>query len=334
MDTHPSLPPAGPRRRTAMAAVAAIAGLGGTAARAQQGYPSRPIRVVVPYSAGGSSDAPMRVVAQELSQQMGQQVVVDNKPGQGGMIGGDAVAHAAPDGYTLLLASNPHVISASLYKNISFDPIADFVPVAGLCREPGILVVHPSLPVRSVAEFVAYVKARPGQVNYGSSGNGSAQHLFTASFAAQAGLDMVHVPYRGSAQVVTDLIAGQIPFALPGLAAMVSHVRDGKLRALAVTGSKRSPLLPDVPTLIESGFPGFTAYVWNGIMAPRGTPQAVVDRLNAEVATALRAPAVVAYMDKAAVEVIVMSPAEFGKFVIDEKNRAAKAVQVTGVHVD
>jgi tripartite-type tricarboxylate transporter receptor subunit TctC len=333
MDSYHPLPRSGRLRRRTLAA-AALACLPVWRAFGQQGYPTRPLKVVVPYSAGGSSDAPMRVVAQELSQQMGQQVVVDNKPGQGGMIGGEAVAHSAPDGYNLLLASNPHVISASLYKNISFDPIADFVPVAGLCREPGILVVHPSLPVRTVAELVAYVKARPGQINYGSSGNGSAQHLFTASFAAQAGLDIVHVPYRGSAQVVTDLIAGQIPVALPGLAAMVSHVRDGKLRALAVTGAKRSPLLPDVPTLIESGFPGFTAYVWNGLMAPRGTPLAIVDRLNTEVATALRAPAVVAYMDKAAVEVIVMSPAEFGKFVIQEKNRAAKAVQVTGVHVD
>ena len=332
MDANQQRSSAGAIRRRTLAAAALALPAGRVLA--QQGYPDHAIRVVVPYSAGGSSDAPMRVVAQQLSTQMGQQFVVDNKPGQGGMIGGAEVAKAAADGYTLLLASNPHVISASLYKSLSFDPIADFVPVAGLCQEPGILVVHPSLPVRTVAEFIAYVKARPGQVNYGSSGNGSAQHLFTATFASLAGLDMVHVPYRGSAQVVTDLIAGQIPVALPGLAAMVSHVRDGKLRALAVTSSKRSPLLPDVPTMIESGFPGFTAYVWNGLVAPRRTPQPVVDRLNAEVARALRAPDVVAFMDKAAVEIIIKTPAEFGAFVAEEKNRAAKAVQATGVHVD
>jgi len=312
---------------------AAMLGIVALAADAQE-YPSRPIRVVVPYSAGGASDGPMRVIAQELSKQLGQAVVVENKPGQGAMIGAEIVARAAPDGYTLLLTSNPQAISASLYSNLTFDPVEDFAPISLFGREPSVLVVNPKLPVQNLKEFIDYVKARPGQVDYASSGNGSAQHLFTAMFLAQAGLKMSHIPYKGSAQAVTDVIAGQVPVAMPGLAAMVPHVRSGKLRALATTGAVRSPLLPDVPTMVESGFPGFTAYVWSGLVAPKATPPAIIDRLNRELATAMRSPAVKTFMDNAAIEIVTTTPAELLAFTREEKERAAKVIKEAGVRVD
>jgi tripartite-type tricarboxylate transporter receptor subunit TctC len=319
-------------RRQILAATAA-ATLAPSLAWAQE-YPNRPIRVVVPYSAGGASDAPMRVIAQELSRQLGQGVVVDNKPGQGAMIGSEMVARAAPDGYTLLLASNPQAISATLYDKLSFDPIEDFAPISLFGREPSVLVVNPSLPVHTLKEFIDYVKARPGNVNYASSGNGSAQHLFTAMFLSAAGLKMTHVPYRGSAPAVQDVVAGQVPVTMPGLAAMIPHIRDRRLRPLATTGATRSPLLPDVPTLAESGFPGFSAYVWSGLVAPKGTPPAVVARLHRELATAMRAPAVKAFMEKAAIEEVITTPADMHAFMRQEKERSGKVIKETGVRVD
>jgi tripartite-type tricarboxylate transporter receptor subunit TctC len=299
-----------------------------------QDYPTRLIRIVVPYSAGGASDGPIRVIAQELTKQMGQQVLIDNRPGQGAMIGSEIVARAAPDGYTLLLGSTPQVISAALYPNLSFDPIEDFAPISLFSREPGVLVVHPSFPAKSLKEFIEYVKQHPGSVDYASSGNGSAQHLFTAMFLSRAGLTMVHIPYRGSAPATSDLIAGQVKVALPGLAAMMSHIKDGRLRPLAVTGKVRSPLLPDVPTLDESGFPGYSAYVWNGLLAPKGTPKPIIDKLNRELLTALKAPAVRAFMSSANIESLGTTPAEFDAFIRDEKERTAKVVKETGMHID
>jgi tripartite-type tricarboxylate transporter receptor subunit TctC len=299
-----------------------------------QDYPRHPIRIVVPYSPGGSSDAPMRALAQEMSRQMGQQIVVDNRPGMGAMVGCEAVAKAAPDGYTLLLASNPQVISASLYSKLSFDPVEDFTPVSLFSREPGVLVVHPSFPAKTLKEFIAYVKQHPGQIDYASSGNGSAQHLFTAMFLSRAELAMVHIPYRGSAQATADLLAGQVKVAMPGLAAMAVHVREGRLRALAVTGATRSPLLPEVPTLEESGFAGYSAYVWNGLAAPKGTPAAIVERLNREVQLALQAPSVTAFMNNAAIDAKGSTPQEFAAFMRDEKDRAAKVIRDAGVRID
>jgi tripartite-type tricarboxylate transporter receptor subunit TctC len=313
--------------------LALCAAMAAPSARADD-YPARGIRVIVPYSAGGSSDAPMRVVAQQLSQQLGQALVVENKPGQGGMIGTEAAARSAPDGYTLLLASNPQVISASLYKNLGFDPVGDFSAISLFVREPSVLVVNPRMPVRTLREFIDYVKARPGKIDYASSGNGSAQHLFTAMFLSAAGLQMMHIPYRGSAQAVTDVVGGQILVAMPGLAAMMPHIREKRLIPLAVTGEKRSPLLPDVPTLAESGFPGFSAYVWSGLVAPKGTPAPIIDRLNRELKQAMAAPAVKTYMDNASVEIITDTPAEFQAFLQQEKERAAKAVQQAGLKVD
>jgi tripartite-type tricarboxylate transporter receptor subunit TctC len=323
----------GNRARRDFLAAAAIACLCPLAALADD-YPSRPIRIVVPYSAGGASDVPMRVIAEQLGRQLGQAVVVENRPGQGAMIGAAEVAKAAPDGYTLILVSNPQTIGPSLYANLTFDPVEDFAGISLFGREPSVLVVNPKFPVHNVREFIDYVKARPGQVNYASSGNGSAQHLFTAMFLSAAGLKMSHVPYRGSAQAVTDVIGGQVPVTMPGLAAMVPNIRAGKLRAIATTGATRSPLLPDVPTLVESGFPGFTAYVWSGIAAPKGTPQPIIDRLNHELRVAMQAAPVKSFMDKASIETITTTPAELQAFMREERERAAKVIKEAGVHVD
>ena len=299
-----------------------------------QDYPSRPIRVVVPYSAGGSSDGPMRVIAQEMSKQLGQQMVVENKPGQGAMLGSADVVKAPPDGYTLLLASNPNAISASLHSKLTHDPVEDFAPVTLLASEQAVLLVNPSVPARTVQEFIAYVKERPGKVDYSSSGNGSAQHLFMAMFSAMAGIQMNHIPYKGSAQAVTDLLGGQVAAAMPGLAAMRGHIREGRARALAVTGAKRASAAPDIPTMMESGLKDYELYVWMGILAPKGKPASVIDKLHREFVTALRSPAVKSFMDNAAIEAVGSTPAEFGRFFREEKARWAKTIRETGARVD
>jgi len=314
--------------------MAALLALLAVVAAHAQDFPNHPIRVVVPYSAGGASDAPMRVIAQELSRQLGQQVVVENKPGMGAMVGAEMAAKAAPDGYTLLLASNPQVIGPSLYGKLTFDPVEDFAPISLFAREPAVLVVHPSFPAKTLQEFVAYVKERPGQVDYASSGNGSAQHLFMAMFLSGANLKMSHVPYKGSAQVTTDLLGGQVKVGMPGLATMAKHIKEGRLRALAVTGSTRSPLLPDVPTIEEAGYPGFSAYVWNGLVAPKGTPRPVIDRVRKELDVALQTPNVRNFMQGAALETLSMSPEDFGVFLRQERDRAAKTIKEAGVRVD
>jgi len=310
-----------------------LASLAAGAALAQD-YPSRPIRVVVPYSAGGSSDGPMRVIAQEMSKQLGQQMVVENKPGQGAMLGSAEVVKAPPDGYTLLLASNPNAISASLYSKLTHDPVEDFAPISLLASEQAVLLVHPSVPAKNLREFIAYVKQRPGKVDYSSSGNGSAQHLFMAMFASQAGIEMNHIPYKGSAQAVTDLLGGQVSAAMPGLAAMRGHIREGKARALAVTGAKRASAAPEIPTMMEQGMKDYELYVWMGMLAPKGTPAPIIERLHREFVAALRAPAVKTFMDGAAIEAVGSSPAEFGRFFREEKVRWAKVIKETGARVD
>jgi tripartite-type tricarboxylate transporter receptor subunit TctC len=299
-----------------------------------QEYPSRPIRVIVPYAAGGSSDGPMRVIAQEVSKRIGQQMVVENRPGQGAMIGSEAAVRAPADGYTLLLASNPNAISATLYSRLSFDPVGDFEPNTMLGREQAVLLAHPSLPAKSVQELVALAKSQPGKINYGSSGNGSAQHLFTAMFTSMAGIQLTHIPYKGSAQATTDLLGGQISLNMPGLAAMMTHIRSGKLRALAVSGESRSPLLPEVPTLAESGLAGYAQYVWMGLLAPKGTPAPVIDKVRSELLAAVRAPEVQSFMNNAAIEVITTTPEEFGAFFRKDRDTWARIIKEVGAKVD
>jgi tripartite-type tricarboxylate transporter receptor subunit TctC len=303
-------------------------------ARAQSDYPSRPVRIVVPFSPGGAVDGPTRAVAQEMGKRVQQQFVIDNKPGAGATIGSEIVARAVPDGYTLLLASQTNAIAASLYTKLAFNPVEDFAGISLLGREPGVLVVHPSLPVKNVAELIAYAKERPGQLNYASSGNGSGQHLFMALFASMAGVKLTHVPYRGSGQATTDLLAGTVPMAMPGTAGMVSHIRAGKLRALAVSGVNRSPQLPEVPTLAESGLTGYAAYVWMGLLAPKGTPGAILDRLQREAKAALATPEVRGYFNEAAIEIVGSTPAEMDAYFREERERWARVVKDTGAKID
>jgi tripartite-type tricarboxylate transporter receptor subunit TctC len=314
-------------------AVLAATALMGCAAWAQD-YPNRPIRIVVPFSPGGAVDGPTRIVAQELGKRLKQQIIIDNKPGAGATIGSGEVAKAAPDGYTLLLASQTNAISASLYPKLPFAPIDDFVGISLLGREPGVLVVHPTLPVKSVAELLAYAKARPGQLNYASSGNGSGQHLFMAQFASMAGLQLIHVPYRGSGQATTDLLAGTVPMAMPGTAGMVAHIKAGKLRPLATSGVTRSPQLPDVPTLAEAGLTGYAAYVWMGLLAPKGTPQAVIDRLSRELKAVMAVPELKAYFAEAGIEIVGSTPAEMDSYFRDERDHWSRVVKDTGAKID
>jgi len=309
------------------------AALLGTAAWAQD-YPAKPIRIIVPFSPGGAVDGPTRAIAQELGKRLKQQVIIENKPGAGATIGSELVAKSAPDGYTLLLASQTNAISASLYPRLAFAPIDDFVGISLLGREPGVLVVHPSMPAKSVAELVALAKAKPGELNYASSGNGSGQHLFMAMFASMAGIKMTHVPYKGSGQATTDLLAGTVPMAIPGTQAMLKHIKDNKLRPLATTGVTRSPRLPDVPTLAESGLAGYSAYVWMGLLAPKGTPPAIVERLNRELKATLATPEVTGFMNEAGIEMVGSTPAEMDTYFREERDRWARIVKETGAKVD
>ena len=322
------------RRRVLGALLAGLLALAAGGAAAQQDYPNKPIRIIVPFSPGGAVDGPTRAIAQELGKRLKQQVLIENRPGAGATIGSEMVAKSPPDGYTLLLASQTNAISATLYPKLNFQPIDDFVGISLLGREPGVLVVHPSLPVRSVAELIAYAKERPRQLNYASSGNGSGQHLFMAMFASMAGVQLTHVPYRGSGQATTDLLGGTVPMAMPGTAGMVTHIKAGKLRPLAVSGSTRSPQLPDVPPLAESGLAGYSAYVWMGLLAPKGTPPAIVERLHRELVAVLATSEIKAFMAEAGIESAGSTPAEMDTYFREERDRWARVVKEVGAKID
>jgi tripartite-type tricarboxylate transporter receptor subunit TctC len=299
-----------------------------------QDYPSRPVRIVVPFSPGGAVDGPTRLIAQQLSKRFGQAVFVENKPGAGATIGSELVAKAPPDGYTLLLVSQTNAISATLYPHLAFDPIDDFAPISLIGREPGVVVVNPALPVQTLQQLIAYAKARPGQIDYASSGNGSGQHLFAAMLCSMTGMKLNHIPYRGSGQATSDLIGGQVSLSIPGMAGMLGHIQAGKLRALAVTGSKRAPQLPDVPTVAEAGVAGYVAYVWLGLVAPKGTPANIVDKLQQTLVQVLAEEEVKRYMAQASIEPVGSTPAEFAAFFRAEKDQWAKIIRETGAKID
>lgn len=278
-------------RRRCLVALASLSALLGTSpAWSQAGYPSRPIRLVVPYAAGGIADVLGRLIAQRLGPLVGQNVVVENKPGAGGHVGGAEVAKAPADGYTLVLATIAHNGAVAMYRNLAYDPARDLQPVVLLAESAGVLVVNPSFPAQNVREFIAYAKARPGQVSYGSAGNGSAIHMATSLFEYMADVRLNHVPYRGSGPALNDLIGGQIPVMFDNVASALQHVRSGKLRALGVTSPQRNPSLPEVPTIAESGLPGYASVPWYTVSVARGVPADVVRKLNADLNTVIRAP--------------------------------------------
>ncbi|MGE5669779.1 MAG: Bug family tripartite tricarboxylate transporter substrate binding protein [Betaproteobacteria bacterium] len=297
-------------------------------------YPNHPIRIIVPFSPGGAVDGPTRLIAKELAKRLGQGVVVENKPGAGATIGADIVAKSPPDGYTLLLASQTNAISATLYSKLPYDAVKDFEPISLIAREPGVVVVNPKVPAKTLPEFIAWVKSRPGKVDFASSGNGSGQHLFAALLASKTGMKMNHVPYRGSAQATTDLLAGRVQMSIPGIAGMMGHIRDGKLRALAVTGAHRSPLLPDVPTVEEAGVPDYEAYVWMGLFAPKGTPKPIIDLLHKELVASLASDEVKRYFASVGTEIVGSTPAEFGTYFMAQKELWAKVIHETGARID
>ncbi len=319
---------------SAVAAVAALCMLPVADAAGAQPYPDHSIRIVVPFSPGGAVDGPTRLIAKELAKRLGQGVIVENKPGAGATIGADIVAKAPPDGYTLLLASQTNAISATLYSKLPYDAVKDFEPISLIAREPGVVVVNPKVSAKTLQEFIAYVKARPGKIDFASSGNGSGQHLFAALLASKTGMKMNHVPYRGSGQATTDLLAGRVAMSIPGIAGMMGHIRDGKLRPLAVTGAHRSPLLPDVPTVEESGVPGYEAYVWMGLFAPKGTPQSIIDLLHKELVAALATDEVKRYFASVGTEIVGSTPAEFGAYFMAQKELWAKVIHETGARID
>jgi tripartite-type tricarboxylate transporter receptor subunit TctC len=305
-----------------------------TAAYAQP-YPSKPIHFVVPYPAGGPLDTVARLRGQKVSESVHQPVVVENKPGAGGNIGADYVAKAAPDGYTILMgAVATHAINPTLYRNIPYDPVKDFAPVTEVAWTPNVLVVNPSLPVSNVKEFIAYAKAHPGELNFGSGSTGSAGHLAGELFKTMAGVQMVHVPYKGAGPAMQDLNGGQIQLMFDNLASSLGQIRAGKVRALAVTTAKRSTLAPELPTIAESGLPGFDISTWFGIFAPGGTPQPVVQRLHDAFVAALHAPDVQATMKKMGAEPVGNTPEEFAAYIRSEARKYAKVIEASGAKVD
>ncbi|HKC43106.1 MAG TPA: tripartite tricarboxylate transporter substrate binding protein [Burkholderiales bacterium] len=301
---------------------------------AAQVYPAKPVKLIIPFPPGGSNDIVGRMSAAQLGERLGQQVVVDNRGGAGGTIGTDIAAKSPPDGYTLLLISTAYAFNTSIYKKLPYDPATAFVPVAMLATGPAVLVVNPALPVNSVKELIALAKEKPGQLNNATAGVGSFQHLASELFRLEAGIDLTHVPYKGGGPAMMDLIAGQAQVSVGSLIQMLPHIRSGKLKALGTTGAKRSPALPDVPTVAEAGLPGYEATNWWGILAPAGTPPAIVDRLNKELATiALSAEAKKRFEAEGA-EAAQMSPPEFGKFVADETAKWARVVKEAGISAE
>ncbi|MBC7779404.1 MAG: tripartite tricarboxylate transporter substrate binding protein [Proteobacteria bacterium] len=299
-----------------------------------QEWPQRPARVLVPFTAGGNTDSIARFAADWLTPRLGQNVVVDNRPGAGGSIAAELVARALPDGYTLFMATPAQFAILPAMTKISYDPVRDFAPISIIGTNPFALGVSNTLPVKSLKEFVEYVKARPGEVPYASAGNGAVSHLSMALFLARAGLKMNHIPYKGGSVAVAEVLGGQVPAYFGNLTEIVPQARAGKLRALAVSGDKRSSQMPDVPTVAEQGFPGFQTITWNGLTAPAKTPAAVINKIAGEIALATRDPAFIKRLDSIGVDPLGNSPAEFAKVIDASIKLWAEAVKVSGAKVE
>jgi tripartite-type tricarboxylate transporter receptor subunit TctC len=322
--------------RSALAIFAgfALATFGSPSAFAQA-YPAKPIRLIVPFPPGGSTDIVARIVALKLGDRLGQQVVVENRGGAGGTIGTEAVAKAPPDGYTLGVAStSTHAVAPSVYGKLGYDPVKDFAPISLVAVSPYLLVVHPDVPAKSLSEFVAYARTRPGKLNYASAGTGSTTHLAMEMLKSAAGLYLVHIPYNGNGPAGTAVIGGQVEALFGSLPAVLPHAKSGRVRPLAVGTPKRSPSLPEVPTVAESGFAGFDASLWLAIMAPAGTPPGVVDRLNKEIVAIIGSPEAADALSKAGAEPLTSTPAELGAMVKDGVEKYAQIVKQAGVKAE
>jgi tripartite-type tricarboxylate transporter receptor subunit TctC len=299
-------------------------------AQAQQ-YPTKPVRLVVPAAPGGGTDITARIIAPKLSEQLGQQVVVENRAGAGTMIGSEAVARAAPDGYTLLMGISTLAINPAMYKKVPYDALKDFAPISQVVSLPNVLVTHPSLPVKSVKELVAFARARPGQLNYASAGVGTNPHLSMELFLAMTGLKMTHVPYKGAGPGLVDTVAGHVSVMTPSIISGLPHVRGGRLRALGVTSAKRAGGVPDIPTIAEAGVPGYDAVQWFGVLAPTTTPRAIVVRLHGEIVRVLQAADVKGRLSGDGADPVGSSPEEFAAFLRAETAKWAKVVKDAGI---
>ncbi|HWI13143.1 MAG TPA: tripartite tricarboxylate transporter substrate binding protein [Burkholderiales bacterium] len=306
----------------------------GSAHAASASYPVRPVRVIVPYAAGGSSDLIARLLGPRLSERLGQQFVVDNRAGGGTLIGTDIAAHAPADGHTLLVATPPLVVNPVLYARVDYVADRDFAGVCNMAASSNLLVVHPALSVTTVKDLIALARAQPDHYTYGSSGIGGAAHLAMALFAHEAGIALVHVPYKGGSLAVADLIAGRVNLAMANLTTALPHLRSGRLRGLAIGTGKRSALLPDMPTVSEAGVPGYEANNWNGIVVPRATPRAVVRTLHSAIAAALREPAMAERVSSAGLDVIADTPEEFSAYLRSEAGKWGKLIKTAGIKAE
>jgi len=298
---------------------------------AQQAYPSKPIRIIVPVAAGGSTSNVARLLAQKLTEAWGQQVIVENRAGGNTIIGTEAAAKSAPDGYTLLVPSNTHVIIPLLVPNLPFDAIRDFAPVATLASNKFVLLVHPSVPANTLQQFIALAKARPGLLNYGSAGSGSGGHLAGEAFIMHAGVKMQHIPYKGGAQALADLIGGQVQLSFQTPISSLPHIKSGKLKGLAISGERRLATLPQVPTFIEGGLPAYDEKSWQGVFAPAGTPKPIIDKLSAEIAKMLTAPDVKEKLDNQGVEPFISNAEQFAAMIKAETAKLVKIIKAANI---
>ncbi len=298
-----------------------------------QAYPVKPIRIIVPFGVGGPNDLLARLVGQKLTETWGQPTIVDNRPGGGTLIGTELAARAAPDGHTLMIAAASHATNPSRTRKLPFDPLSDFAPVILLGFSPTVLIVHPSMPVKSVRDLIALAKARPGEIPFGSGGNGTAIHLAFEVLCLRGGVKMIHVPFQGQGPAILSVMKGDIPWMFSGILPTLPHIKSGRLRAIAVSSAQRSAVLPDVPPVADT-FPGFEAIPWYGLFVPGGTPKEVISKLNQEIANGLRAPEMRERLAREGVEVVAGSPEQFGAFFRAEIDKWAKVIKTAGITLD
>ena len=323
------------RAEQALLCIALIPGVAVSQAQSETGYPSKPIRMIVPSAPGSGPDIMARAIGQKLTEALGQAIVIDDKPGAGGIIGSEAAAKAPPDGYTLIMSNaGAHTVNPSLYAKLPYDPIKDFAPVTLVALAPNILIVHPTLPVRNVKELIALAKAKPGELTFGSGGNGSTAHLSGEMFKTMAGIDIVHIPFKGSPAAVIGVIAGQIALAIPNIPPALPHVRSGKLKALAVTTAKRAAGVPELPTVAESGLPGYEATAWFGVLAPAATPPQIIARLNAAIVKIAHAREMQDRLMAEGADAVGNTPEQFAQIIRNDIAKWAKVVKASGARAD